>query len=347
MKIAMVTPFEEPVPPIGYGGTELVAYNLIEQFVKLGHEVTLIASGDSHTSAKLLEVIPQSLRTYLPPELQPFRERYKYICTGRVLDLLDQHEFDIVHNHLRWRLLPFANYIKAPIATTIHVALNLPEEKVCFEPFADANYVSISLNQRLAMPNLNYVGNVYNGIEVEKFAIGNGAGGYLAFLGRMSPEKGPLDAIKIAKATGQKLKMAAKVDLADKAYFESEIKPLVDGKQIEFIGEVNHEAKVDFLGNASALLMPIHWEEPFGLVTVEAFACGTPVIGLAQGSLPEIIADEKVGYICENVDEMIARVSDLPQIDRTACREYASEHFSAEHMAKDYLKVFQQIIDAA
>lgn len=325
-----------------YGGTELVAYNLTESLVAMGHEVSLVATGDSHTSAHLLESFPRSLRT--DPAAIHYRDRYKYIGVGRVLDLLSGGDFDIVHNHLGWRLLPVTNFIKAPVITTLHGPLNVEQEKLIYGLFADKNYVSISQNQRKPLPELNYVANVYNGIDVSSFTVGGGEDGYLAFLGRISPEKGTVEAIKIAQATGRKLRIAAKVDVVDEDYFENEVKPLIDGKQIVFIGEVKHDEKVKFLGDASALLMPIQWEEPFGLVNVEAMACGTPVIGLARGSLPEIIIDGQVGFLCQSVDEMIKRVADINKIKRSDCRLHVEQNFTSERMAENYLKAYQKLL---
>ena len=312
----------------------------------MGHDVTLLAPGDSKTKAKLVATTPESLRAHAGSQFDMLRDRYKWIITGKAVELLEDGDFDIIHNHLGWRLLPFARRFKHKLLTTLHSPLEPPEQQVVLEPYADYAFASISLNQQRGMPGLHFAGNAYNGIDVARFKASDGDGGYLAFLGRMSPEKGPVDAIKIAKATGQRLRMAAKVDVVDKKYFEKEVLPLVDGQQIEFIGEVVHEQKVAFLGQAKALLMPIHWEEPFGLVNTEAMACGTPVIGLRRGALPEIIEDGISGFLCDDVSMMIMRVGELDTIDRSACRTRAEALFSKRHMAQSYLEIYQAVLDA-
>ncbi len=346
MKIALVAPPEEPVPPRAYGGSELVVYNLCRELVKMGHSVTLLASGDSKTPATLVPIIPLSLRAAESDAIRKaFREQLKILYVGKQLEVLEDGDFDIIHNHNEWQLLPFARRIKNRLITTTHLPfLSDPAQRMLYEPYKDYAFVSLSLRQREGLPTMNYVGNVYNGIEVDNFTVGAGDGGYLAFLGRMSPSKGPMEAIKIAKATGMKLKMAAKVDEVDKAYFEEKIKPLIDGEQIEFIGEIGHERKVEFLGHARALLEPINWEEPFGLVTIEAFACGTPVIAIAKGALPEVIDDGKVGFLCNSVDEMVERVKQLGDIDRGHCRSYVESRFTARIMAENYLAIYKQFL---
>jgi glycosyltransferase involved in cell wall biosynthesis len=210
--------------------------------------------------------------------------------------------------------------------------------------FKKANYVSISKNQRKPMPNLNFTGNVYNGIEVNKFPFSEKVGNYLAFLGRMSPEKGPLQAIEVAKMAGLKLKMAAKVDVVDKDFFEGIIKPLIDNKQIEFIGEIGHKEKAEFLNNALALLAPIQWEEPFGLYFIEAMACGTPVISFNRGSVPEIIENGKTGFIVNSTKEMASAIKDLDKINRIDCRKHVEGHFTVEKMAEGYINVYKKIL---
>lgn len=343
MRIALVSPFEESVPPKSYGGTELVVSNIAEELVRRGHEVTLIAPGDSQTAARLLPVFPRSIRS--DETMLRYRDRFKFIGTGRVVDMLRREAFDIVHNHLGWRLLAFMHLIETPMLTTLHGPLTGEDQRVTFGEYKTANYVSISNNQRAGMPDLHFVANVYNGIAVDKFKLGPPERSYLAFLGRMSPEKGPVEAIKIAKASGSQLRMAAKIDPVDAAYFEREVKPLIDGKQIQFIGEVNHERKLSFLGNAAALLMPINWEEPFGLVVPEAMACGTPVIGLRRGSLPELIIDGKVGFICSTLDEMVQRVADVGTIDPQVCRHHVIDNFSIARMVDGYLEAYTLVAE--
>ena len=343
MKIAMLAPFEEQVPPVKYGGTELVIYNLIEQLVKMGHEVTLLASGDSQTSAKLEAIFPKSIRSNPDAQDLNLRNAFKYMGVGKVVTYLNKNKFDIVHNHIGWRVLPFQELLNAPVVTTLHGPLDVPYQQKVYGAYANSNFISISLSQRKPMSELNFIANAYNGIETEKFKFNEKPRDYFAFLGRMSPEKGPVQAIEIAKKAGVPLIMAAKVDAVDKEFFEKNVEPLIDGKQIKFIGEVNHQEKVELLGNAKALIAPIQWEEPFGLFFTEAMACGTPVITMRRGSVPEIIIDGKTGYICETIDEASAKVDKIGKIDRAECRRHVEENFSTEKMAKDYLEAYKKI----
>lgn len=345
MKIAMLAPFEEKVPPLKYGGTELVVYNLIEQLVKMGHEVTLLASGESKTSAKLEAVFPQSIRLLDESQDIKVRDALKYMGVGKVVSYLKKNKFDIVHNHIGWRLLPFQEVIDAPIVTTLHGPLDVSYQQKVYGTYADSNFISISLNQRVPMPQLNFIANVYNGIEVEKFKFNKNPKDYFAFLGRISPEKGPIQAIEIAKKAGVKLLMAAKVDAVDKEFFENNVKPLIDGDQIQFIGEINHDKKVNFLGEAKALIAPIQWEEPFGLFFTEAMVCGVPVITMKRGSVPEIIVNGKTGFICETVDEASEKVKMIEEIKRIDCYNHVKENFSAEKMAKDYVEAYKIAIE--
>ncbi len=344
MKIAILAPFEESVPPAKYGGTELVVYNLIEQLIKMGHEVTLLASGDSKTSAKLEAVFPQSIR--LLPESQDIRQRdaLKYMGIGKVVSFLKRNKFDIIHNHIGWRLLPFQEVIESPVITTLHGPLDVPYHQKVYGAYSTSKFVSISLNQRLPMSQLNFIANVYNGIEVEKFEFNETPKDYFAFLGRMSPEKGPGQAIEIAKKAGVKLLMAAKVDAVDKEFFENKVRPLIDGDQIQFIGEVNHNEKVKFLKNAKALIAPIQWEEPFGLFFIEAMACGTPVVTMKRGSVSEIVVNGKTGFICEDIDEASEKIKSIGKIERIDCYNHVKENFSAEKMAEEYTKVYVKVL---
>jgi len=343
MKIAILSPFEERVPPVKYGGTELVVYNLIEQLVKMGHEVTLLASGDSKTSARLEPVFSQSIRLLPDSQDMKIRDALKYIGIGKVISYLKKNTFDVVHNHIGWRLLPFQKIIESPVVTTLHGPLDVAYHQKVYGVYKNSNFISISLNQRLPMPQLNYIANVYNGIEIEKFKFNEKPRDYFAFLGRMSPEKGPVQAIEIAKKAGVKLLMAAKVDSVDKEFFKNKVEPLIDGKQIRYIGEVNHAEKVEFLGNAKALIAPIQWEEPFGLFFIEAMVCGTPVIALKRGSVPEIIIDEKTGFICENVSEASEKVKAIEKIQRENCFNHVKENFSAKKMAEEYVKAYLKV----
>jgi len=344
MKIAQIAPFEEAVPPEKYGGTELVVYNLCEELVKRGHLVYLLASGDSKTNAKILPVFPKSLRN--SPKAQDLRvkESFKFIGLSKILEHLKNVKVDIIHNHIGWRLLSLASFIKAPIITTLHGPLDVENQSTVYSLFKKANYVSISNNQREPLAGLNYLATVYNGIDIKKFPFSGKKGAYLAFLGRISPEKGPVQAIQAARKSGFKLKIAAKVDAVDKEFFETEVRPLIDGKQIEFLGEVAHKGKVELLKNASALLTPIQWREPFGLFFIEAMACGTPVIAFKKGSVPEIIEDKKTGFIVKNVEEMARAIKKIGEIDRKKCRQRVEKYFTAEKMTDGYEKVYKKTL---
>lgn len=345
MKIAIVAPFEESVPPRKYGGTELIVYNITEQLVKMEHDVTLLASGDSRTNAKLKFIFETSLRSN--PELvnMKLRDAYKFMWLGKIVTYLIENKFDIIHNHIGWRLLPFQKIIGSPIVTTLHGPLDVLYQQKVYEAYADSNFVSISINQRKPMPKLNFVANVYNGIEIEKFQQNYKPKDYFAFLGRMSPEKGPVQAIQVAKKAGVKLIMAAKVDLVDKDYFKKEIEPLIDNEQIKFIGEINHDEKIEFLGNSKGLIAPIQWEEPFGLFFIEAMVCGAPVFAIKRGSVPEIIKDKETGFICDSIEEMAEKIKRVDEIDRKACFQHVRDNFSSKRMVENYIKVYEKVID--
>ncbi|MFA5927015.1 MAG: glycosyltransferase family 4 protein [Patescibacteria group bacterium] len=344
MKIAMLAPFEEPVPPKKYGGTERVVHFLTEELVRRGHDVTLVATGDSITSAKIKPVFSRSLRSD-PLNVDPkVRDTNKFIGLGRALEYLTDEKFDIVHNHLGWRLLPFLKLIDAPVVNTLHGPLGVAHQQSLYRAYADASYISISQSQRKPLPQLNYVANVYNGTRVEEFDYQGRSGDYYVFLGRMSPEKGPVQAINLAKQAGVKLIMAAKVDQADTKFFEREVAPLIDGNQIEFIGEVDHGVKNKLLGGAKALLAPIQWEEPFGLYFIEALACGTPVIAYKRGSTPEVIRNGETGYVCTTPEEMLRKMYDVEGLERRTCRDDVSMRFSTESMASGYLGAYQMAL---
>jgi glycosyltransferase involved in cell wall biosynthesis len=343
MKIAVLSPFEESVPPTKYGGTELVVYNVVQNLVKLGHKVTLFAAGDSKTSAKLFPIFPTAIRKLPIAQDTSTRNSLKYIGVGKIVTHLNKNKFDVIHNHVGWRVLPFQSLLDSPIVTTLHGPLDIAYQQRVYGEYAKANYISISLSQRRPMPKLNYVANVYNGIEIGKFEFNDQPKDYYAFLGRMSPEKGPVQAIQIAKKAGVKLVMAAKVDAVDKVFFDKSVKPLIDGKQIKFIGEVDHRGKVELLKNAKALLAPIQWEEPFGLFFVEAMACGTPVITMNRGSVPELIIDGKTGFIGQTNADAVKAIKNIGQLNRQDAYEHASEKFSAVAMAKGYIEAYKKV----
>ncbi|EKE03752.1 MAG: hypothetical protein ACD_20C00157G0029 [uncultured bacterium] len=342
MRIAQMAPLWETVPPRAYGGTELVVHILCEEFVSKGHEVSLFASGDSSTSARLVPIIEKSMR-----ELK-IKNPFNFELQSIAKLLETWQEFDIIHNHLGYQFLPFVNLVGIPVVTTLHGAFVFKEENECYEKFKHLSYISISDSQRLGSPGLNYVDTVYNGIRVEKYKFEKehlAGKPYLAFLGRMSVEKGPHLAIKLAKETGMKLIMAGKVDVHDLEYYESEVKPLIDNKQIVFIGELGHDAKVELLKGAYATVHPVTWPEPFGLVMAESMACGTPVLALNQGSIPEVIKDGVTGYVENDIDSLIMHVKDIGKIDRYACRKYVENNFSAQRMAEGYLASYRKLIN--
>jgi len=321
-----------------------VASSITEELLKRGHTVYLVATGDAITKAELFPVFPESIRK--SPEAQDIRIRdaIKFIGVGRALEFLTKTNADILHNHLGWRLLPFTHLLKYPVVTTLHGPLNVPYMAYIHKKFAKSNFVSISNSQRNALPELNYAGTVYNGIDIKKLEFNEKPADYFAFLGRMSPEKGPLQAIQIAKMAGVKLKMAAKIDAVDKEYFGKEIKPLIDGEQIEYIGEIGPEEKSGFLGNAIGLLAPIQWEEPFGLFFIEAMACGAPVITCKRGSAPEIIKEKETGFMINTIEEGVKAVKNIGEIKRSACRKHVENNFTIEKMVDGYEKIYEKIL---
>ncbi len=346
LRIALLAPVEEQVPPKKYGGTELVVYNLAKRLVEMGHHVTLLASGDSVTDARLIPIFPEAIRT-LPKSRNPeIRRTLTLVGIGRMLEYLSEHRFDLIHNHVGWTFLPFTAALHTPTVTTLHGYLGNPDESEMYRQYAKENYVSISMNQRMSTPHaINFVDNVYNGIDVSRFGFFPEPREYYAFLARMSPEKGPLEAIAIARAAGVDLIMAGKIDPTETDYFEERIKPLIDGKQIRFIGEIGHEDKVKLLGNAKALIAPIQWDEPFGLYFIEAMACGTPVITNRRGSVPEIIIDGKTGYIVESVEEAAAMTREIRKLNRWECREHVRKNFSDRSMAENYVAAYLKVLD--
>lgn len=355
MKIALLAPFEESVPPYKYGGTELIVYYLA-QILSKKHSVFLLATGDSKTKANLVPIFPRSIRKEKISQDIQIRESLKYVGTAKVVQELKKINPDIIHNHLGWRFLPFVPFFKIPVLTTLHGPLNIPYQQFVYSQFKNFPFVSISNSQRKPFKVLNFVATVYNGIDVKQFNFNDKPkGDYFAFLARMSPEKGPLQAIQAAKKAGIKLKMAAKVDIVDKIYFERKIKPLIDGKQIRFIGEIGAKEKNEFLKNAKGLLCPLQWEEPFGLFMIEAMACGTPVIAFNRGSVPEIIKNGETGFICKPNDlnsmvKAIKKVYQMPEKEyskmRYLCRKHVEKNFTAEKMVSEYEKIYKKIVKA-
>lgn len=340
MRIAQVAPLYESVPPELYGGTERVVSVLTEELVKMGHDVTLFASGDSMTAARLVPVCSSALR------LDP-------ACIDRLshhLLLLEQvfgekDNFDIIHFHIDYLHFPLSRREQIVNLTTLHGRLDIPDLVPLYKEYRDMPVASISNAQRRPLPWLNWQATVYHGMPVGHFPLYPKGGDYLAFLGRTSPEKGLEKAIEIARLAGMRLKIAAKVDQADKEYFETSIKPLLKDSSIEFLGEMGFPEKVEFLGNAAALLFPINWPEPFGLVMMEAMACGTPVIAFARGSVPEIMEDGVTGHIVPDTKSAARVLKNIGSFDRRSCRRSFERRFSSTRMANDYLAVYKRLID--
>lgn len=338
MKIAQVAPLWERVPPPTYGGIELVVSRLTDELVRRGHDVTLFASGDSQTLARLEAVYPRALR--LDPEI---KEHVMYEILETSLVYQQAAEFDIIHSHVGIWTLPVACLASTPTVHTLHGIFTRDNSKV-FTQHSSQPYISISNAQRQL--DLNYVSTVYNGIKPEEypFVAHPQEPPYLVFLGRFSPEKGPQHAIAIAKQAGWRLKMAGKVDVVDTEFFEKEIAPHIDNQQIEFLGEVNHAEKAELLGNAAITLFPITWQEPFGLVMIESMAAGTPVIGINLGSVPEVITHGKTGFVCQNYEEMAAMIPAALELNRQTCREDVENRFSVTKMVDGYEAVYEKII---
>jgi glycosyltransferase involved in cell wall biosynthesis len=339
MRIAQVAPLIESVPPHGYGGTERVVAYLTDELVRLGHEVTLFATGDSRTTAELVACAPMALR--LDPDVaDPIAHQILEI--ERVVGVADR--FDVIHWHLDYFHYPLSRRMSVPSLTTLHGRLDLPDLQPLYAEFTDAPLVSISNDQRSPLPNVNWVATIHHGMPADELVPRYEPGEYLAFLGRISPEKRADRAIEVARRADMPLKIAAKVDDADRAYFEEKIEPLLEADHVEFVGEIGPERKNDFLSHARALLFPIDWSEPFGLVMIEAMACGTPVIAYRSGSVPEVITDGENGFIVESIDESVAAVERLDAIRREACRASFEARFTADRMAANYVEVYERLI---
>ena len=338
MKIAQVAPLYESVPPKLYGGTERVVSYLTEELVKQGHDVTLFASGDSRTQAELVSVVKAALR--LGKVDDPLA--YYVLLMGEIAKR--SYEFDIIHYHIDFMHFPFSRILDTPHITTLHGRLDIPILQPIYRDFPDMPVVSISNHQRTPLPYANWAGTVYNGVPAETYTFQTSPGNYLACLGRISPEKGIEQAIEIAIRSGMPLKIAAKIDKVDEGYFRNNIKPLLNHPLIEYIGEINEREKNDFLGKAYALLFPINWPEPFGLVMIEAMACGTPVVAFRRGSVPEVMHHGETGFIVDTVKEAIEAVEKIPTVSRYCCRYIFETRFSAQRMTYDYLQAYSEQI---
>lgn len=338
MRIAQIAPLAEAVPPKQYGGTERVVSYLTEELVRQGHDVTLFASGDSQTSAKLVPCCPRALRL---DESVNDPVPYTLVMLDRVRDCAEQ--FDILHFHIDLEHFPLFQDIAPRTVTTLHGRLDAAGLNPFYARFSQFPLVSISEDQRRPMPPASWVGTVYHGLPLDLLPFTPVAkGGYLAFLGRISPEKRPDRAIEIAKRSGVPLRIAAKIDGENEKYFEEHIRPELNDPLIEFVDEIGDSAKGEFLGQARALLFPIDWPEPFGLVMIEAMACGTPVIAYPEGSVPEII-EKDTGFLVNNMDEAAAAVSRLDDLDRKAIRARFEDRFSARRMAHDYVEIYRRL----
>jgi glycosyltransferase involved in cell wall biosynthesis len=340
MKIAQVSPVFESVPPKGYGGTERVISYLTEELVSLGHEVTLFATGESQSRARLVPTAPHSIRA------TPGRPDWMaYQCVSMDLVASMAHEFDMIHFHTDYLHFPMARYLPVPHVTTMHGRLDLPELPPLYRHFNDIPLVSISDSQRAPLPFANWVGTVYHGLPQDLFSFNEIPGEYFAFVGRVSQEKRLDRAIEIARRCNRMLVVAAKIDKVDEPYFDQALRHLFHKPWVRYIGEAGEAEKRELLENARALLFPVDWPEPFGLVMIEALSCGTPVVAWRNGAIPEVVEDGVTGYVVEELDEAVRAASRIHEIDRQGCREAFDERFTAGRMANDYLRIYQQLID--
>ncbi|MCU1251888.1 MAG: glycosyl transferase [Edaphobacter sp.] len=341
MKVAQIAPLYESVPPKLYGGTERVVSYLTDGLVRQGHDVTLFASADSETLAELRPMCDKALRLQGSDVVDPLANHI------RMLEIVAQEatEFDIVHFHIDYLHFPFTRRQNFPSVTTLHGRLDIPEVQALFREFPEMSLVSISDSQREPMKWANWVGTVHHGLPEDLYPPNYNKGKYLAFIGRISPEKRVDRAIEVAKQVGMPLKIAAKIDPADKDYFESEIKGLMDHPLVEYIGEIGEHEKAEFLGNAMALVFLIDWQEPFGLVLTEAMACGTPVVAYGMGSVPEVVDDGTTGYIVDSVDAAANAIKRLDVLDRRTIRKVFEQRFSVRRMCQDYIRIYQRIRD--
>jgi glycosyltransferase involved in cell wall biosynthesis len=338
MRIAQLAPLAESVPPKLYGGTERVVAWLVDELVDLGHEVTLFVSGDSGTRARLRSVWPRALRLGRP------RTDPVAVQTS-LLEEVARHaaEFDVIHAHIDWLHLPLLNRLGVPFLTTCHGRLDLPGFPEMIGRFPNAPFISISDNQRIPVPGANWIGTIYHGLPPGLFRPTFERGSYLAFLGRLTAEKGPEAAIRIARRAGMPLRIAAKVPRGERSFFHERLEPQIDGTHVHLTGEVNDEKKEQFLAGAAAVLFPIDWPEPFGLVMIEAMACGTPVIAYRSGSVPEVIDEGITGYVVSGEDEAVEAIRRLGELDRQRVRAQFEKRFTSGRMAERYLERYEAL----
>ena len=338
MRIAQVAPLVESVPPKHYGGTERIVAYLTEELVRLGHKVTLFASGDSVTSAELVPVCRRSFRQNKRAKDYLSRE---VLLMDHVMQRAD--EFDVIHFHTGCLHYLISRHLTVPHVTTLHGRLDTSELLRLYERFREMPMISISNAQRAPWPCANWQATIYHGLPQDLFRFHPEPGGYLAFLGRISPEKRVDRAIEIAKRVSMPLKIAAKVDRADRRYFKREIEPLLTESHVEWIGEISDQQKNEFLGNAYALLFPIDWPEPFGLVMIEAMACGTPIIAYDRGSVPEVMENGVTGFVVHEIEEAVESVRRVRDLSRARCREVFEKRFTASRMANDYINAYTHL----
>jgi len=344
MRVALISPLFESVPPRLYGGTERVIYNLCRGLIESDIEVTVFASGDSAVDGKLVPVIDEAFRLRKNPVSDTIPYNLKMLeMVARQAD-----EFDVIHNHHDYWMLPLSEMTRTPLLTTLHGRLDLPDISEAFYSYPNTGFVSITDAQRTPMSRLRWLRTVHHGIDPKSFQFYEKPGNYLAFLGRMDATKRPDLAIQIAKESGVPLKIAAKIEGAEmQLYYDTFVKPHVDGKFIEYVGEICEAEKSDFLGNAYALVFPIDWPEPFGLVMIEALACGTPVLARPIGSVPELLENGLTGFIDLDARILAKRVQDIPKISRKKCRQWVEDRFSLERMTEDYIHVYRHLTDFA
>jgi glycosyltransferase involved in cell wall biosynthesis len=340
MRIAQVAPLVESVPPKHYGGTERIVSYLTEELVRAGHDVTLFASGDSVTQARLIAGCLCSLR----------QDTRCVDYQAHHVVMLDQvfqraHEFDVIHFHIDYLHFPFTRRLSVPHVTTLHGRLDMPDLPPLYEQFRDMPVISISNAQRKPLPWANWRGTIYHGLPEDLFHFQPNRGSYLVFLGRIAPEKRVDRAIEIAKRVGMPLKIAAKVDRADRRYFKRVVEPLLQDSTVEWLGEMTDEQKAELLENAYALLFPIDWPEPFGLVMIEAMACGTPVIAYDDGAVPEVLEEGRTGFIVTNLEDATEAIRHIPSLSRAGCRRVFEKRFTATRMASDYVKLYMRMIE--
>lgn len=339
MKIAQVAPLRESIPPQRYGGTERVISYLTEELVRLGHDVTLFAAGDSSTSATLYAACPSSLRS--TPKMS---------CPDAPFSILLERafgtyagDFDLIHSHIDFLGFPLARRCRTPVMTTVYSRLDLPELIPAFDRFPELPLVSISNAQRFSMPRANWQRTIYHGLPRDLYSLHPNPGRYLAFLGRISPGRGVEQAMELAKRTDMPIRIAAKVDRMDQEYFEH-IAPRFEHPLVEYLGEITDDEKRDFLGEAYALICPYEWPEPFGLALIEALACGTPVLAYRRGGIPEIVDHGMTGYLCDTLAEMVHTVAWVLNLDRSRCRAAFEERFTVERMVQDYLWLYHRMV---